>query len=246
MGSRNSPSIVVSMRTPLRLRRLALGGVCVALACRSERIAFGGPNDPVASVGITLSFPGYISDAFLSVGEKDTVRAQAYTGGWPSFLRYDSSNDPRRFTYSSSNPAVASVNADGVVDTHGPGATSLFARVDGITSPALLLTVSPHAASLVAEPESVMVAAGDKFTISVKALGMSGESLDGVVFNAGVDTTYWAVTSVPDEGSWKLKTPTVLHFLARTSGRVRILLTTPGERLESRFTASVPITVSAP
>lgn len=234
------------MRIALQLQTLILVPVCVLLACNSERIASGGPNDPVTGVGITLGFPGYVSDAFLTVGDKDTVRAQAYTGGWPSFTKYDSSNDPRRFAYFSSNPAVASITPDGVVETDSPGTTSLFASVDGITSPPLLLTVSPHATSLLAEPESVTVAAGDKFTISVKALGTSGESVNGVVFNVGLDTTYWAITSPPDEGSWKLQTPTVLHLIGKLPGRVRILIVTQNERPQARFTASVPISVRAP
>jgi len=233
------------MRTSLRVGTPILGVFCFLSACHLDGIVFG-PSDSVAGVGITLSFAGYESDAFLTVGDKDTIRAQAYTGGWPSGTKYDSNNDPRRFTYSSSHPDVASVNVDGVVETHSSGTTSLFVSVDGVTSPPLLLSVSPPAKSLVAEPESVTAVVGDRFTISVKAIDESGASVNGVVFNLGPDTTYWAVTSIPDEGSWKLRTPAVLHLTARLAGRVHLLATALNERPEAQFTTSVPVSVRAP
>lgn len=232
------------MRKSLRVGTPILGAFCFLVACHLDRLDFR-PSDSVAGVGITLGFAGYASDAFLTVGDKDTIRAQAYTGGWPSGTKYDSNNDPRRFTYSSSDPAVASVNVDGVVETHSSGTTSLFASVDGITSPPLLLSVSPPATSLVAEPESVTVIVGDKFTISVKAIDTSGAPVNGVVFSVGLDTTFWAVTTIPDEGSWKLRTPALLHLTARLAGRVHILVTAQNERPDARFTTSVPVSVRA-
>lgn len=233
------------MRTRLVLHAFIATALCTALTCKSERIGLGDHNGPVKAVGITLGFPGYVSDASLTLGDKDTVRATASTGGWPAFTKYDSSKDPRRFIYLSSNPAVASVDVDGVVEAHSTGTTNLFASVDGVTSPPLALTVSPRAASLVAQPESVLVAAGEKFIISVKALDTTGASVNGVVFNVGVDTTYWAVTSMPDEGSWKLQTPAELHLSGKVAGRVRILVTTQNERPQGRLTASVPVKVRA-
>jgi hypothetical protein len=205
-----------------------------------------GPRETVEGVGITLGFPGYISDAFLTVGDQDTVRAQAYTAGWPSHTKYDSSNEPRRFTYSSSNPSVASVNLDGVVVTLSPGTTILRASAEGITSPPLELAVEPPANTLVAEPDSIGASVGQTLAISISAADAKGQSVAGVVFNVGVDTTYWAVTSIPAEGTWKLKTPVVLHLTARLPGRVRVIATVLNERPQARFVASVPITVREP
>ena len=233
------------MRILLRVGKPILVALSFLSAGSCEGFVFGSPDDPVAAVGITLGFPGSTSDAFLTVGDNDTVRAQAYTGHWPSYTKYDSNNDPRRFTYSSSNPAVASVDLDGVVETHSAGTTTLSASVDGITGQ-LLLSVSPPAKSLVIEPESVTVNLGDKFTISVNAIDTSGAPVSGVVFNVSVDTTYWAVTTIPDEGSWKLRTPALLHLTARLAGRVHILAYALNERPDAQFTASVPVIVRAP
>jgi uncharacterized protein YjdB len=228
----------------MRLRRFSPLVFAITQACQFRDL--GGPADPVAGVGITLGFPGYVSDAFLTVGDQDTIRAQAYTGVWPSNTKYDSSNEPRRFTYSSSKPSVASVNLDGVIAALSPGTTILQASADGVVSPPLALAVAPPASVLRAEPDSIATHLGQTFAISVVAADEKGQSVPGVLFNVGVDTTYWAVTSIPVEGTWKLATPAVLHLTAKLVGRVRITATTLNERSRARLAASVPIVVSAP
>lgn len=203
-------------------------------------------DDSTAGVGITLEFPGWVSHAHLAVGDRDTVRAVAQTGGWPSRVKYDSANEPRRFRYSSSNASVASVDEDGVVRAITVGATELVASVDGISSLPMRLAVSPPASSLRAEPALVAALVGDSFAISIKALNSTGQSVSGVIFNVGLDTTQWAVTSQPREGDWQLHTPIVLHFQAKMAGHVRITATVSHERAESRFQASVPVEVRSP
>lgn len=233
------------------MRIFVLAGVLILAllvplqACDLIRV-LGNPDDPVKGVGITLELPGSVSHAFLTVGDRDTIRAQAYTGGWPSHTKYDSRSEPRRFAYSSSNPEVASVTLDGIVETRSVGITTLVASADGIASIPLLLTISPPANSLVAEPDSIAVAVGETFTISLEALDASNQSVRGVVFNVGVDTTYWAVTSIPNEGTWLLQTPARLTFTGKMAGRVRIIATGRNERAAGRFTTSVPVTVRAP
>lgn len=233
------------MRIPVLAWVLIVALLAPLQACDLFR-EFGNPDGPVRGVAITLELPGHVSHAFLTVGDRDTIRAQAYTGGWPSYTRYDSSSEPRRFLYSSSNPEVASVTLEGIVETRSVGATTLVASADGITSLPLLLTVSPSANSFVAEPDSIAVAVGESFTVSLKALDASNQSVRGVVFNVGVDTTYWAVTSMPNEGTWMLQTPTRLHLTGKMAGRVRIIATVRNERAAARFTASVPVSVRAP
>ncbi len=88
------------MWLPLSVRRLCAVLILALGAC--TKMDLPGPGDGVASVGITLGFPGHVSDAFLTVGDQDTVLAQAFTGGWPSHTKYDSQIEPRRFAYSSS------------------------------------------------------------------------------------------------------------------------------------------------
>lgn len=203
-------------------------------------------DDSTAGVGITLELPGWVSHAHLAVGDRDTVRAVAQTGSWPPRVKYDSANEPRRFRYLSSNPLIASVDENGIVRAIAVGATDLVASVDGVNSLPMRLAVSPPASSLQAEPALVTALVGDSFAISIKALNSIGESVSGVIFNVGVDTTHWAVTSQPREGDWQLHTPIVLHFQAKMAGRLRITATVSHERAASRHRATIPVEVREP
>jgi len=198
----------------------------------------------VAGIFIGIGYSSYTSDEFLTLGEVDSLQAQAFSGGWPSRTIYDSSIEPTRFRYSSSNPAVAIVDSLGHITTLSVGETALTASAAGMTSPVIRLAVSPRVVALVAEPDTVSARVGETFSVSVRALDTAGRSTAGVIFNAGLDTTYWALTSLPLEGSWKLHTPIILHFQAKLAGRVRLMMTVQNHRAESRFQAIVPVTIS--
>jgi len=202
-----------------------------------------GSEDRVASVYAALGNNGYSSDVFLTLGTQDTLRAQASTGGWPTHTVYASATEPRRFQFSSTNPAVAKVDLDGVVTTLSVGETVLMASADGVKSPEIRLAVSPSASSFAADPATVSAHVGNTFTVSIEALDANGESVPDVIFNVGLDTTYWALTSEPLEGDWKLHTPMILHFQAKAVGHVRLIATVQNERAEARFQASVPVTI---
>jgi hypothetical protein len=197
----------------------------------------------VAGIYIGIGYSDYTSDAFLTLGARDSLQAQAFSGGWPRKTIYDSSIEPRRFRFLSTNPAVASVDSLGRITTLSVGETHLTASVAGLTSPVIRLAVSPEAIALVAEPDTVSARVGETFGVSVKALDVLGRSVPDVIFNVGLDTTWWAVTSEPLEGDWKVHTPITLHFQAKLAGRVRLILTVQNQRAESRFQATVPVTV---
>jgi hypothetical protein len=215
--------------------------VFALIGCRYSDLT--ATDNSVASVYAALGNHGYSSDVFLTLGVQDTLRAQASTGGWPTHTVYASATEPRRFQFSSTNPAVAKVDLDGVVTTVSVGETVLMASVDGVNSPEIRLAVSPPASSLSADPTAVSARVGDTFTVSVKALDANGQSIANVIFNMGLDTTYWALTSEPLEGPWKLHTPIVLHFQAKAVGHLRLIATVQNERAEARFQVSVPVTI---
>jgi hypothetical protein len=198
----------------------------------------------VAGIFIGIGYSSYTSDEFLTIGEADSLQAQAFSGGWPSRTIYDSSIEPARFRYFSSNPAVAIADSLGHITTLSVGETALTVSAAGMTSPVIRLAVSPKVVALVAEPDTVSARVGETFAVSVKAFDSAGLSTAGVIFNAGLDTTYWALTSLPLEGSWKLHTPITLHFQAKVAGRVRLVMTVQNHRAESRFQAIVPVTIS--
>jgi hypothetical protein len=240
------------IRTPV-VRSLAAAGLLAlsAAACRVTDAADPGAaraeaerRNAVAGVGITLGFPGSVSDAFLTRGDRDTVRALAFTGGWPSYAKYDSEREPRRFAYRSGNPAVATVDADGVVTAVGVGTAFLSATCEGVESGLLALTIAPPARELRATPAALEVAVGDTLTVTVTAVDERGAGVAGVVFNVAPDTSYWAVVAPPIEGSWRLETPRTLRLLAKTEGRVRLRAYSQNERPDRRLEATpVAITV---
>lgn len=223
-------------------------GSCAALvivlcSCNWPDLTSG--NDHIAGIYLGIGYSGFTSDVFLTLGDRDSLQAQAFSGGWPHRTIYDSSVEPGRFRYWSTNPAVATVDSVGHVTTLSVGETALRASVAGMASESIRLAVSPPASALVAEPTAVSARIGDTFTVSIKALDSSGRSIPDVIFNMGLDTTWWAITSEPLEGDWKLRTPLVLHFTAKIAGSVRLIATVQNERAESRFQAIVPVTVES-
>ena len=211
-------------------------------ACADTNLTDPGTSDRIASVGVAVDSHGYSSDVFLTLGDRDTVLAEATTGGWHTHTVYGPS-EPRRFQFSSSNPAVATVDLDGVLTTLSVGATELHASAGGITSDVIRVAVSPPVTALVVTPASVSTHVGDTFTVSVAAVDANGQYVRDVIFNVSVDTTAWALTSLPAEGTWRLHTPGVLHFQAKAVGRVQLVITTQNERVESRFKALVPVVI---
>jgi hypothetical protein len=234
--------------TGRRLAAILVPIVLAGAACRWDDAS--GPEcarDAVAAVGLTLGFPGYVSDAFLTVGDRDTVRAQAYTRGWPSYVKYDSHGEPRRFVYSSSDPQVATVDADGIVVTARPGTTMLRAATAGAVSLPMALTVAPPAVELRATPLMLQAELGDVLAIAVSAVDEHGADVAGVIFDVVPDTTVWTVVSRPAEGSWRLETPRILHVRASRAGTVRLLAYSQNERAAARLQANpVLITVRSP
>lgn len=230
-GSRYLATIVIAI-TP------------ILSACKKSDVTGPAP-DAIVLVGIALGSPGYIPDAYLTVGDQDTVWSQVYTGGWPSHIKYDSEIDPKRFQFSSSNPQVATVDVNGILTTHGIGTTVLHASTGGVESPPLTLTVSPAAAQLVMDPAELIGKVGDTLAVAIRALDSNGQSVRDVPFSVFPDTTYWAVTSPPLESS-ALKTPMVLHFQGKMVGHIRLIATVRNNRAASRLHATVPITIRAP
>jgi len=180
---------------------------------------------------------------FLTIGDIDTVRAQASVAGWPGKIKYDSDTAPQRFEYSSSNPQVARVDSRGVLTAVSQGVTTLRASIEGVQSHPLTLTVSPVAAQLLAEPGSISAATGDSLTITISAVDGNGHAVIGVPFNIFPDTAYWSVVSPPAEGSWNLRTPMTLHLTAKTEGTVRLMTGSLHERLAEALRA-VPVAIA--
>ncbi|MGI8618037.1 MAG: Ig-like domain-containing protein [Gemmatimonadaceae bacterium] len=116
----------------------------VRLALYLSIWALSGCHSNELGVGITLGLPGYVSHGHLATGDVDTIRATAgLARGWPARLIFDSSTEPYRFRYSSSDTTIASVDREGRVWALSPGRAELRAAVGTAISWPLELIVSP-------------------------------------------------------------------------------------------------------
>ena len=190
------------------------------------------PPEPERQIFVdaAFGFSGSESDAYLPLGDVDTLFAQASAGVFLPELLCDSRTAPSCFTFSSSNSAVATIDTAGIVTTRGTGTTLLRVNYKRTDTTSVRLTVTPAAVALRATPESVDVAVGDSIAVTITALDSNGESVAGVLFDFEPDTTYWAVTSPPREDYWHLATPIVLHLRANLVGSVRLTAMTVTER----------------
>ena len=214
----------------------------IVAACGSCELFTAPPRDDgvrvtsggVEGVSISLEFPGQVSRAVLTTGTVDTILALAYTSGWPSSIAYDSRDEPRRFRYSSSHPAVASVDLDGIVRLNTAGRTTLSAFTAGKTSFPLVLEVEPRAHELRMTPRAFDVAVGDTVTVNVSARDEAGADIAGVHFYVSTDGTYWTVVGRPIDTQGSLATPRLVRFRANMPGRVRISVNSWNDRASDR------------
>ena len=139
------------------------------------------PPEPERQIFVdaAFGFSGSESDAYLALGDVDTLLAQASAGIFLPELLCDSRKAPSCFSFSSSNPAVATIDTAGIVKTRGTGTTLLRVSYKGIDTTSIRLTVTPAAVALRAAPESVDVAVGDSIAVSITALDTSGVSVAG-------------------------------------------------------------------
>ena len=162
----------------------------------------------------------------------------------PAILRGRESVEPERFTFHSSDPAVAIVSPTGVLRTVGIGTTVLKVTYQNVDSPPMRLSVSPPPFELRASPEAISATTGDSIALTTTPLDDAGKSVARVVFRISPDTLYWAVTSQPREGDWRVETPRVLHMRGSRAGVVHLTAYSENDRSERRMqTRAVAITV---
>jgi hypothetical protein len=94
-----------------------------------------------------------------------------------------------RVQWSSSNPAVVAVNADGLVEAKGVGRAVLTARVDRATATHAVQVVAGRIGSLAITPSAKEARTGDVIRFAVTARDAAGRSLAGLTpswsFNPG-------------------------------------------------------------
>ncbi len=142
-------------------------------------------GDSVGGVELALTLPGSEQFGYATVGDTATVWAGANTGqDWPTCMLYVSRAtpsyswpvEPERFVFRSTDPAVAEFGASGHLTVRGAGQTRLTAEAKGVSSPELLLAISPPVSSLrvTATPSQVRVGEG----LDVRVVALSDEMVE--------------------------------------------------------------------
>jgi len=168
-------------------------------ANQNGEISFFQPGE--ITVGATIG--SKIGYARVTVSKPHIARidvrapAQALFAGGSHLLHATPRNangDPRidiSLTWTSENPAVATVDATGLVVAGKPGKTKIRAAGDGVTGDTSIEVVKPNFAKLAVSPGTSSVKTGDVVHFSAK--GGKGEAIAGEITWSvqGADATIW-------------------------------------------------------
>ncbi len=61
-------------------------GICAAfiiVLCGCNSLDLINSSDRIAGMYLGIGYSGYTSDVFLTLGDRDSLQAQAFSGGWP-------------------------------------------------------------------------------------------------------------------------------------------------------------------
>jgi hypothetical protein len=146
-------------------------------ACRSsddaQGITFDGDRDVAYSYGPALHIN-------LQAGDTTTATSAVYDAnacGVLSGPKFDSRERPDRFSWHSSNPMVATVDANGMIRGRVRGQTNISISASGADSYSILVDVVPQVAAVVIEPRSATVSIGDTLRFDAYMVDAAGEKL---------------------------------------------------------------------
>ena len=193
-------------RIQLLPRRLTAGlailAVGLALACGSDQPTE--PDTTVASVEVAPS-----AGTLVSFGESMQLSATARNASGTAVVA--------AFTWTSSDPSIASVNASGSVIAVSDGAASIAATAAGVVSNPVTVTVAQELAAVEVTPaDETLIALGDASVFAATATDALGNAMDGYVWEWSSSNE--AVATVDAEG----------NATAQGAGSTSITATTAG------------------
>jgi Big-like domain-containing protein len=131
------------------------------------------------AVSITVTPPPVVAvvvdgaPSALVIGSKSTMRAFARTAA-----RSGDVDQERTFEWRSSDPAIATVAADGTVTARKPGRVVISATCDGVRGQAEVTVVTVRAHSVVVEPLPFPLRRGEDATLSATVYDANGIVLE--------------------------------------------------------------------
>jgi trimeric autotransporter adhesin len=237
-GAVNTRAIVWSSSAP-SIATVSSTGVVTALAAGTARIAasaFGRSGIFTVTVlprevARVQLLPAAIS---LRVGTTATVQARAF----------DADNElltDRPISWSSGNPAVASVSATGLVTAVAEGTTTISATSEGRSGQAAVsVTLAPVATIAVAPTVDTLPLAGTRtFTATVRDAGGAILSGRAIVWRSSIDT----IATIASNGVVTAIAPGVTQLSATSEGRTGSATLVVLARLASSVTLT-PATAS--
>lgn len=181
----SSAPLIVSVDSNGRVTALANGNAIITARAGA---ASGTAEITVSQVAAAVALdPDSVT--FTSLGDSLAVEATVLDGN-------GSAIPDAQVTWTSADPTIAAVNADGVVTAVGPGSTTVSATArDAGASVAVTVVQSPATISL--EPEAVeLIAIGDAATIVATVHDANGSAIaDAQVTWASVDPSIASVDS---------------------------------------------------
>jgi hypothetical protein len=183
---------------------LLAGGCFDPYACRSSADAQVILADG-REVASSRSAPGQFG---LQAGDTTTIVSgvvEANACSWDMPPKYTSRERPERFTWSSSNPGVATVDSHGTIRGVAQGQASILVQARGAEAMYVIVDVISPVADIVLGPTAATVRAGDTLRFDAYLVDAAGEPIDfhwvypyPVMFEPQPNQTHGVLNWIPD------------------------------------------------
>jgi hypothetical protein len=156
---------------------LLAGGCFDPYACRSSADA-----QVILADGHEVASSRSAPDQFaLRAGDTTTIVSgvvEANACSWESSPKYTSRDQPERFTWSSSNPGVATVDSHGTIRGAAKGQASILVQARGAEAVYTVVDVISPVADIVIGPTIATVRAGDTLRFDAYLIDAAGDPID--------------------------------------------------------------------
>ena len=192
-----------------------------------------GPSAPPTVASVQVTGPGVPLEALGSTAQYTAVAKDAQGGTIAG----------KTFVWSSSDPTVATIEANGLATAVGNGATMIRAQTQGV-SDAIEMVVAQQAASITVSPAvESLTALGDTVRFSYQITDGNGHSVEGAT--ATWSSTDPSIASVSNTGLATAISPGVAHVLASMGVMADTAEVTVGQSVETLVISPAADTLTA-
>lgn len=198
----------LSVSMPVRLRHRTVMALTLGLS------ACGGGDAPITP---TTPAPASVATVSVALTSASVTAGQAVQATATTRASSGAELSGRAIVWSSSNTAVATIGATGLITTLAPGSTSITATSEGQSGSATLLVMAEPVASLSLGADSIDVAIRATTQLVPVVRSASGATLNGrTVTFASANT---AIATVSGDGVVRVLKPGTVTITATSEGR---------------------------